>query len=128
MAELGSLFGCDRQCPRPGGRGQQVNPASAILSFAGESRHSSDGYQIVLATLPHLQYRLRRGLRANDFRQRKLFVRLHSRSVAMAWKFAVTLHKGGVGKSTTTVNLAGVLAEQGKRILLIDCDSQGDVS
>jgi chromosome partitioning protein len=46
----------------------------------------------------------------------------------MAWKFAVTLHKGGVGKTTTTANLAGVLADQGNRVLLIDCDSQGDLS
>lgn len=46
----------------------------------------------------------------------------------MATKFAVTLHKGGVGKTTTTVNLAGVLAERGHRVLVIDCDSQGDVS
>lgn len=45
-----------------------------------------------------------------------------------AVKYAVTLHKGGVGKTTTTVNIAGVLAERGKRVLIIDCDSQGDVS
>jgi chromosome partitioning protein len=46
----------------------------------------------------------------------------------MARKFAITLHKGGVGKTTTTTNLAGVLADQGNRVLLIDCDSQGDLS
>src|ERR1700752_1407171 len=46
----------------------------------------------------------------------------------MVRKFAITLHKGGVGKTTTTTNLAGVLAEQGQRVLLIDCDSQGDLS
>lgn len=46
----------------------------------------------------------------------------------MAIRYAVTLHKGGVGKTTTSVNLTGVLAEQGKRVLVIDCDSQGDLS
>ena len=46
----------------------------------------------------------------------------------MAIRYAVTLHKGGVGKTTTSVNLAGVFAEAGQRVLLIDCDSQGDLS
>ncbi|MBI3462037.1 MAG: ParA family protein [Planctomycetes bacterium] len=37
-------------------------------------------------------------------------------------------HKGGVGKTSTTVHLAGALAEMGYKILLFDCDSQGDLS
>ena len=104
-------------CPQCA-RKHKVSP-DAIHAYAKKNKKS------LLATCRSCSYKFRVSIESLMETEGKAASRANQANQKPARKICVTLSKGGVGKTTTSVNLAAGLSLAGYKVLLVDTDTQG---
>lgn len=106
---------------------RETNPP--VISPAG--RNLAEMSTVPVANLPELYYNREQRTApayAPSKSAEEAVLPLRSGGVTVAKRIVVANQKGGVGKTTTAVNLAAALQQQGKRVLLCDFDPQANAT
>ena len=97
-------------------------------SFSSQKDDSIDGHLIHDVSFVEIEHPINDDITDTDAKPRRLFDIPHSLPTekGLARIVTITNQKGGVGKTTSVINIATHLAMRGARVLVVDCDAQGN--
>ena len=95
-------------------------------SFSSEKDNPIDDHLIHDVSFVEVEHSLSSDIANTDAKPRRLFDIPLPTEQGLARIVTVTNQKGGVGKTTSVINIATHLAMRGARVLVIDCDAQGN--
>ncbi|MBA45487.1 MAG: hypothetical protein CMB31_02730 [Euryarchaeota archaeon] len=97
-------------------------------SFSSQNDDTIDDYLIHDVSFVEVEHPINDDITDTDAKPRRLFDIPHSLPTekGLARIVTITNQKGGVGKTTSVINIATHLAMRGARVLVVDCDAQGN--